>query len=237
MPCEFEPAPHRRLGYAPFEYLSILSAMESHGNGEACLSLYHAKSHDVPEPLTIPVFAAVFGEPEFTDLCFCPSNALNLLLVSNGEVWGAFPTHWMCVWSQSTTRKRIPCWRYILCRMTKRERDSAVPRFFSQWSFVEQADEYMVALLRYGNPSRSTLWPVQLQGPPSLEGWARICRGTRPWRGQNLCLDLPFTALVCDPVLETVIHCVTDRDVATITSYAICIFQSRLWKQQCRHFK
>lgn len=273
------PAPHRRLGYVPFEHPGSLAALVSHGDGEACLLLYHAKSQDVSEPLTFPASEAVFGEPEYTDFCFCQSNALTLLVSlsihlvkSNGEVWGASPILFdgCMVPTDSFEKAYSLLEEYSLELDDAKKRQCRAAMYFLNESFVEQADDYMVARLHSGNPNRSTLWPVQLQGP-LLEGGEMSSVATlEPFLARNLvgfamagaggvqlcvtaptmllplfalesrnyappCIkvveqipDLACTALVRDPVLDTVIHCITDRGVATLTSHALRHFSESL---------
>ena len=272
------PAPHRRLGYALFEHPGSLAALVSLDDGEACLILYHAKTQEVSIPLTFPASEAVFGEPEFTDFCFCQSNALALLvsisihlIKSNGEVWGASPILFDGCMVQTALHEQA----HSLLEDYSLQDDDATKRqclagmFFLKEAFVEQTDDYMVARLHGGNPARSTLWPVQLQGPLLEGGAASSVKTLEPFgarnlvgfamagaRGVQICVtsptmllprfayespdrapcikvvehitDLPCTALVRDPVLDTMIHCISRRGVTTVTSHALRHFSSAL---------
>ena len=145
---------------------------------------------------------------------------------------------------------------------------------------LQGAGDYMVARLHGGSPTRSTLWPIQLQGPlvelPQNGGRDEVVVSTiEPFFARNLVgfamagpggvqlavtpptmllprftyesvddaialntqlylhmveqiTDLPCTTLVRDSVLDTMIHCISDRGITTLTSYALREFSSSL---------
>jgi hypothetical protein len=310
------PAPQRRLGYAPFQSPGSLAALVATDNGHACLLVYHAKANTVTQQLTFAASEDLVGGetlPTFVDFAFCQSNAQSLLVSlaihlvkSNGELWAASPILFDgCMVPAPLFQEAYALLedyydtddddhndyheRSELLAEAKQKQCRAAMYFLREaFEPVQGPGDYMVGRLHGGSPTRSTLWPIQLQGPLVEQLQNQRQYGGRadasssvavttiePFFARNLVgfamagpggvqlavtpptmllprftyesvddastlnaqlhlhmveqiTDLPCTALVRDSVLDTMIHCISDRGVTTLTSHALRHFSSSL---------
>lgn len=278
------PAPHRRLGYATFCPANSIVALCRSDAGESYqLLVYHAESNQVTQPLTIGT-EAVLEEPEFVDFSFAQSNAQSLLVTlsihlvrSSGDVYGASPIviDGAMVPTKLHQEACDMLHSYADAKELVKYRQCRAGLHFLQEAFEAQGNgEFMVMRLQGGNTNRSTLWPVQIQGPLLLSS-ASAASCCEPYFARNLvglavagaggvqlCVtpptallprfafedpqdggmidqqllamvvehvtDMPCSALVRDPALDTMIHCVSDRGVTTLTSHAMRQFSASL---------
>lgn len=313
------PAPQRRLGYAPFQSPGSLAALVATDNGQACLLVYHAKANTVTQQLTFAASEDLVGGetlPTFVDFAFCQSNAQSLLVSlaihlvkSNGELYAASPILFDgCMVPTPLFQEAYALLEDYydaddddhnndhgpneLLFAEAKQKQCRAAMYFLREAFepVQGPGDYMVARLHGGNPTRSTLWPIQLQGPlveqqqvqRQFEGnedassfASAVVTTIEPFFARNLVgfamagpggvqlavtpptmllprftyesfddasalnaqlylhmveqiTDLPCTALVRDSVLDTMIHCISNRGVTTLTSHALRHFSSSL---------
>mmetsp|Transcript_11338 Transcript_11338/g.16652 ORF Transcript_11338/g.16652 Transcript_11338/m.16652 type:complete len:798 (+) Transcript_11338:108-2501(+) len=289
-------APFRRLGFAtscPSGSMAALISSRGGSNG-CCLCLYHGESKEITQPLEdfSPQYGEVLEEEPhgFVDFSFGQSNTYSLLatlsvhlLKSNGEVWGASPILF--------DGSMIPTAEYYeSCDVLgeiyddpssgeDKQRQCHAAEFFCQEAFVAMHPQgnvessHRVSRLHGGDTNRSTLWPVQLQGPlftvkhensmatciepffcrnlvgmalASTKGLDFCILGptallprftyeekalelnaaieTLCWVVEHVSLEGSTTKtcrLVRDPVSDIMLHCITDRGVMTVTTYAL----------------
>mmetsp|Transcript_8149 Transcript_8149/g.12492 ORF Transcript_8149/g.12492 Transcript_8149/m.12492 type:complete len:798 (-) Transcript_8149:57-2450(-) len=289
-------APFRRLGFAtscPSGSMAALISSQS-GNNVCRLCLYHGESAAVTIPLedfSQQYSEVLEEEPQsFVDFSFGQSNSNSLLatlsvhlLKSNGEVWGASPI--LFDGSMVPTAEFYEACE-VLDEMYEddsssefKKRQCHAAEFFVKQAFVAMQPQgtfessHRVARIHGGDGNRSTLWPVQLQGPlftvkhdnsmatciepffcrnlvgmalASTKGLdfcvlsptALLPRFTLEEKGMELNAALEALCwvvehvslegsttktcrLVRDPVLDIMLHCITDRGVMTVTTYAL----------------
>jgi len=299
-------APFRRLGFATACPSGSMAALIScaTGTNECQLCIYHGGKKEVTQPLdnlSSQHYGDVLeeeGTQEFVDFNFGQSNSSTLLvtlsvhlLKSNGEVWGASPILF--------DGSMVPTHEYqascdILDEMynesfdESRRRQCHAAEFFVQQAFVEvhqqgnRQPSHHIAVLHAGDPNRSTLWPVSLQGPLfTLNNEESTATSMEPFfsrdlvgialastSGIDLCALAPTALLprfafeemgehldaqlksLCwvvehvslegantstcrlmqDPLMDTMLHCITDRGVMTLTTYALRQASSQITK-------